>query len=139
MHLPIPQRHSRPSLPAGAGLPAVLALAALTVACSGDSVRGAAPQGSAGIPVKVETAKLIQVRDTTEYVATLKSRDSAVIMPQVEGQVTDIYVHSGTRVSQGTSLIQIDPTKQQTTLKKQEHTVAAKQAELEWAQKEYEL
>ena len=96
------------------------------MACSGDSVRGAVPQGSPGIPVKVETAKLIPVKDTTEYVATLKSRDSAVIMPQVEGQVTAIYVRSGTRVSQGTSLMQIDPTKQQTTLKKQEHTVAAK-------------
>jgi RND family efflux transporter MFP subunit len=114
-----------------------LALAALTVACSGDSVRGAAPQGSAGIPVKVETAKLIPVKDTTEYVATLKSRDSAVIMPQVEGQVTDIYVHSGTRVAPGTPLMQIDPAKQQATLKTQEDTLAAKQAEVEWDKQEY--
>lgn len=138
MNLPISEGHSRRCRPTWVGLAAVWALAGLTVACSGDSVRGAASQGSAGIPVKVETAKLIQVRDTTEYVATLKSRDSAVIMPQLEGQITAIYVRSGTRVSQGTSLMQIDPTKQQTTLKKQEHTVAAKQAELEWAQKEYE-
>jgi multidrug resistance efflux pump len=28
-------------------------------------------------------------------VATVKSRDSAVIMPQVEGQITQILVHSG--------------------------------------------
>lgn len=110
----------------------------LGVACSGGAVRGAQPQGPSGIPVKVETAKLVSVNDTTEYVATLKSRDTAVIMPQVEGQITDILVHSGSRVSAGTPLMQIDPAKQQATLKTQEDTVAAKQAELVWAQQEFE-
>src|SRR6266852_2365173 len=118
-------------------LAAVLTLAGLGVACSGDSVKGAAPQGPAGIPVKVETAQLVPIKDTTEYVATLKSRDSAVIMPQVEGQITDIYVRSGTRVSPGMPLMQIDPAKQQATVKTQEDTVAAKQAEVEWDKQEY--
>ena len=67
------------------GLAAISALAAVGLACSGGSARGAQPQGPSGIPVKVETAKLISVNDTTEYVSTLKSRDTAVIMPQVEG------------------------------------------------------
>ena len=89
MRLPIPEGYSRPSSQTGARLAAILALAGLTVACSGDSVRGAVPQGSAGIPVKVETAKLIPVMDTTEYVATLKSRDSAVIMPRLPGNFLD--------------------------------------------------
>jgi RND family efflux transporter MFP subunit len=129
--------HVRAGGSSGLGLAAVLGLAALTVACSGESVRGAAPQGPAGIPVKVQTAQLIAVRDTTEYVATLKSRDSAVIMPQVEGQITGIYVHSGTRVAPGTPLMQIDPAKQQATLKTQEDTLSAKQAELEWDRQEY--
>jgi RND family efflux transporter MFP subunit len=119
-------------------LAATLALAALGVACSEGSVRGAQAQGPAGIPVKVETAKLVSVDDTTEYVATLKSRDTAVIMPQVEGVITDIFVHSGSRVSAGTSLMQIDPAKQQATLKTQEDTVKAKQAELIWDQQEFE-
>jgi RND family efflux transporter MFP subunit len=118
-------------------LAAVLTLAGLGVACSGDSVKGAAPQGPAGIPVKVETAQLIPIKDTSEYVATLKSRDSAVIMPQVEGQITDIFVRSGTRVSPGMPLMQIDPAKQQATVKTQEDTVAAKQAEVEWDKQEY--
>jgi RND family efflux transporter MFP subunit len=116
---------------------AVLTLAGLGVACSGDSVKGAAPQGPAGIPVKVETAQLVPIKDTSEYVATLKSRDSAVIMPQVEGQITDIFVRSGTRVSPGMPLMQIDPAKQQATVKTQEDTVAAKQAEVEWDKQEY--
>jgi RND family efflux transporter MFP subunit len=101
-------------------------------------VRGSAPAGPAGIPVKVLTAQLLPVKDTTEYVATLKSRDTAVIMPQVEGQITDIFVHSGARVSAGTPLMQIDPAKQQATLKTQEDTVTAKQAEVKWDQQEFE-
>jgi len=118
-------------------LVAALAVAALTAACGGNSARGAAPQGSAAIPVKVEAAKLVSVQDTTDYVATLKSRDSAVIMPQVEGQITEIYVHSGARVSPGTPLMQIDPAKQQATLKTQQDTLAAKQSEVEWDKQEY--
>ena len=121
-----------------AGLAAIFVLAALSSACSGGSAKGAQPQGPPGIPVKVETAKLISVNDTTEYVATLKSRDTAVIMPQVEGVITDIFVHSGSRVSAGTPLMQIDPAKQQATLKTQEDTVKAKQAELIWDQQEYD-
>jgi RND family efflux transporter MFP subunit len=121
-----------------AAVATILALAALGLACGGSSARGAQPQGPSGIPVKVETAKLISVNDTTEYVATLKSRDTAVIMPQVEGVITDIYVHSGSRVSAGTPLMQIDPAKQQATLKTQVDTVTAKQAEVVWDQQEFE-
>ncbi len=119
-------------------LAAALAMAAVSVACSGGSARGAQPQAPPGIPVKVQIAQLVSVNDTTEYVATLKSRDTAVIMPQVEGVITDIFVHSGSRVSAGTPLMQIDPAKQQATLKTQEDTVRAKQAELVWDQQEYE-
>jgi RND family efflux transporter MFP subunit len=127
-------RWSRPR----AGLAATLALAAAGVACSAGSAGGAQAKGPAGIPVKVETAQLVSVNDTTDYVAALKSRDTAVIMPQVEGQITAIYVHSGSRVSAGTPLMQIDPAKQQATLKTQEDTLAAKQAELAWDQQEFE-
>jgi len=61
------------------------------------------------MPVKVAVAQDVPVDDTTEYVATLKSRDSAVVMPQVEGVVTEIYVHSGQQVAAGIPLMQIDP------------------------------
>ncbi len=121
-----------------AALAATLTLAALGAACSGGSAKGAQPQGPAGIPVKVETAQLVPVKDTTEYVATLKSRDTAVIMPQVEGQITAIFVHSGSHVSAGAPLMQIDPAKQQATLKTQEDTLAAKQAEVKWDEQEFE-
>ena len=122
----------------GTVLAAVLALAGFSTACSGGAARGAQPQGPPGIPVKIQTAQLVSVNDTTEYVATLKSRDTAVIMPQVEGVITQIFVHSGSRVAAGTPLMQIDQAKQQATLKTQEDNVAAKQAELVWDQQEFD-
>jgi RND family efflux transporter MFP subunit len=83
-------------------------------------------------------AKAQPVNDASEYVATLKSRDSAVIMPQVEGQITQIFVHSGDKVSAGAALMEIDPLKQQATVKSQESARAAQQAQLNWAKQQYE-
>ena len=47
------------------------------------------------MPVKVLEAQAVAVSDTSDYVATLKSRNSVIIMPQVEGQIVQISVHSG--------------------------------------------
>ena len=118
-------------------LPVALVVAAFGTACSGNSVSGAQAQADAAVPVKIQVAQSVPISDTTEYVATLKSRDSAIIMPQVEGQITDIYVHSGDRVSPGTVLMQIDPTKQQATVNSQEHSRAAQEANLDYAQQQY--
>jgi RND family efflux transporter MFP subunit len=90
------------------------------------------------MPVKVQEAHATPVNDATEYVATLKSRDSAVIMPQVEGQVTKILVHSGDSVAAGAALMEIDPLKQQATVKSQESSRAAQQANLTWTKQQYE-
>ena len=90
------------------------------------------------MPVKVLEAKAVPISDSTEYVATMKSRDSAVIMPQVEGQVTQIYVHSGERVEAGAALMEIDPLKQQATVRSQESARSAQQATLNLAKQQYE-
>ena len=119
-------------------LAAVLALAVQGVACSGSPVQGGQPKDPPPVPVKLEVAHSVPVSDTTEYVATLKSRDSAVIMPQVEGQITRIDVHSGDHVSPGAPLMQIDPAKQQATVKTQENSKAAQLANLKYAQQQYE-
>jgi RND family efflux transporter MFP subunit len=86
----------------------------------------------------MEAARLVAISDTTEYVATLKSRDSAVIMPEVEGRITAINAHSGDHVSAGSALMQIDPSKQQATVNSQEHTRAAQEANLEYARQQYQ-
>jgi len=107
-----------------------------TTACgSGKEAKADAPQA---MPVKVQTAKAQKIDDTTDYVATLKSRDSAVVMPQVEGIVTQIFVHSGERVADGAPMMQIDPAKQQATVKSQEDARAAQDAQLKWAQQNFD-
>jgi RND family efflux transporter MFP subunit len=122
---PIPVRRVAP----------LLALVGFGAACAREAGNAAGPPP---VAVKIETARAVPVDDATEYVASLKSRDSAVIMPQVEGEVTQILVRSGQRVTPGTPLIEIDPAKQQATVKSQEDTRAAKRAALEYAQQQYE-
>jgi multidrug efflux pump subunit AcrA (membrane-fusion protein) len=72
------------------------------------------------MPVQVHIVQATRIAETTEYLSVLKSRQSAVINPQVEGQVTAIFVKSGEQVSAGTPLLQIDPLKQQATVSSQE-------------------
>lgn len=104
----------------------------------GDTKDAKAGGGTQAMPVKVKTAAPASVDDATEYVATLKSRDSALVMPQVEGIITEIFVHSGDRVAAGVPLMQIDPSKQQATVKSQEDARAAQLAQVKWAEQNYE-
>src|SRR5690348_10713811 len=104
---------------------------------AGLACRPSDPQGSPAMPVKIQVAKAVALDDSSEYVATLKSRGSAAIMPQVEGHITKIFVRSGARVPEGAPLMQIDPEKQQATVSSQEDTRAAKQAALQYAKQQY--
>jgi len=114
----------------------VLAALLFPTACGkGREAKAADPQA---MPVKVQTAKVQKVDDTTDYVATLKSRDSAVVMPQVEGIITQIFVHSGELVASGAPMMQIDPAKQQATVKSQEDARSAQIAQVKWAQQNYD-
>jgi RND family efflux transporter MFP subunit len=115
-----------------------LFLAALLFATACGDSKGAKAAAPQAMPVKVQTAKFQKVDDTTDYVATLKSRDSALVMPQVEGIITQIFVHSGQRVGAGAPVIQIDPAKQQATVNSQEHARVAQLAQLKWAQQNYD-
>ncbi|HEY6768657.1 MAG TPA: efflux RND transporter periplasmic adaptor subunit [Candidatus Sulfotelmatobacter sp.] len=119
-------------------LGATLVLVMATVGCSGSGAHNAQAGSPGAMPVKVQEAKAVPVNDTTEYVATLKSRDSAVVMPQVDGIITKIYVHSGQRVKPGAALMEIDPLKQQATVKGLESSRTAQQANLVWAKQQYE-
>jgi RND family efflux transporter MFP subunit len=118
----------------------VLFLSALLIVAAACSDNKSAAQAGApqAMPVQVKTAQPAKVNETTEYVATLKSRETAVIMPQVEGIITQIFVHSGQHVAAGAPLIQIDPAKQQATVKSQEDARAAQEAQVTWAQQNYD-
>jgi RND family efflux transporter MFP subunit len=109
-----------------------------SIGCSKNAAPSAQAGGMQAMPVKVMEASAMPVNDSSDYVATLKSRDSAVIMPQVDGQITQIFVHSGDKVSAGAALMEIDPLKQQATVKSQESARAAQQATLNWTKQQYE-
>jgi RND family efflux transporter MFP subunit len=118
-----------------ASLP-LLGVLAFAVAC--ENTKAAKEGPPPAMPVQVRTAALQKVEDTTEYVATLKSRDSAVVMPQVDGVITQIFVRSGERVASGAPIMQIDPAKQQATVKSQEDARSAQSAQVTWAQQNYD-
>jgi RND family efflux transporter MFP subunit len=61
------------------------------------------------------------VAQSSEYVATIKSRRLATLQPQVDGPLTKIAVKSGDRVKSGQVLMLIDP-------KRQEDAVASARA-----------
>src|SRR5262245_57423715 len=113
------------------------AVALLSPVLAGLACRAAAPAAPPGMPVKIETARAVDVDDSSEYVATLKSRGSAAIMPQVEGHITTIFVRSGAHVAEGDPLMQIDPAKQQATVNSQEDTRSARMAALQYARQQY--
>jgi len=119
---------------------AVLGLAALGWGCGKTVAGGGATAGGGppAIPVQVMIAKSQKIPDTTEYLSILKSRRSATINPQVEGQITRIFVKSGDRVTAGTPLLQIDPLKQQATLSSQEAARTAQEANLRYAKVQLE-
>jgi RND family efflux transporter MFP subunit len=113
-----------------AGLFASVAFAA---GCGKTSAGDPAAGGMQAMPVQVMVAKSQKIPDTTEYLSILKSRHSATINPQVEGQITKIFVKSGDRVAAGTPLLQIDPLKQQATVSSQDATRLAQEANLRYA------
>jgi len=91
---------------------------------------GGAPQA---LPVQVSIAAPQRIANSAEFLAILKSRHSATINPQVEGQVTKLFVKSGDRVKAGDPLLQIDPLKQEATVRSQEATRAAQEANMRLA------
>jgi RND family efflux transporter MFP subunit len=115
-----------------------LLILGMSLGCTTNAAQNPHASGPMGMPVKVLEAHAVPVSDATEYVATLKSRDSAVIMPQVEGQITQIFVHSGDRVQAGAALMEIDPLRQQASVKSQESAQAALQANVLWTKQQYD-
>ena len=60
------------------------------------------------------------------------------MQPQVEGEVTKIFVHSGQKVEAGTPILEIDPRRQEATVNNQEATHRSRQATLELNRVEFE-
>jgi RND family efflux transporter MFP subunit len=80
------------------------------------------------MPVKTVSVSLQPVPQSSDYMATIKSRRSATILPQVNGLLTKILVHSGDHVKAGQALMEIDPRQQLAMVASQGATERQKKA-----------
>lgn len=112
--------------------------AMLLIACGNDGAAAGRPPGGMPMAMGVEALTLAPkpVERSTEYVATVKSRRSTTIQPQVEGFITAIMARPGQRVSRGTALMEIDSGRQQAAVASLESVRAARQADLQFAQQQ---
>lgn len=109
----------------GLGCSVLLGLA--VVGCQKTAV---APKGPAmqAMPVKTVDVSLAPVAQSSDYVATIMSRRSASMQPQVNGRLTQILVRSGDRVKSGQALMSIDAQPQQATVEADRATERQKKA-----------
>jgi multidrug efflux pump subunit AcrA (membrane-fusion protein) len=64
-------------------------------------------------PVPLSNPKSAKVEESSDYAASLDSRESVILQPRVSGQVTAIYVKAGDRVQADDPMLQIDAREQQ--------------------------
>lgn len=117
----------------------VVLLLVFSASCSQKGQQQGGPgAGMQGLPVKTEVAQERVVPDFTEYISTLRSRGSAILQPEVEGQIVKIFVRSGQHVRAGQPLLLIDPRRQEATVNSSEATLRTKQATLDYDRTELE-
>lgn len=114
-----------------------LLLIAVAAGCRSKTAGPAAPAMQA-LPVQTIAVQLAPVPQSTDYVATIKSRRSATIQPRVSGNITAIAVHSGDSVRAGQVLVKLDPSQQQATAAAQLATERQKKALYDYNQLELE-
>jgi RND family efflux transporter MFP subunit len=110
------------------GLCSVLLLAIALPGCGKKPQQAASAAGMQAMPVKTVAVTLQPVAQSSEYMATIKSRHSATLQPQVEGRLTQIRIRSGERVKAGQELMAIDPLHQAATVESQRATERQKKA-----------
>ena len=96
--------------------------------CQKKPVAAAGGGGMQALPVQTVQVAMAPVPQSSDYVATIKSRRSATLMPQVSGILTSILVKSGDFVKAGQPLMTIDPRQQQATVDAQHATEQQKKA-----------
>jgi RND family efflux transporter MFP subunit len=103
----------------------VCAAACLVAGCKSAPPPAPPPQA---MPVQVAPVTLSPVPNSDTYVATIKSRRSSTMQPQVDGNLVKIFVKSGDLVKAGQVLMRIDPLKQVATVQSQQGTQSQKKA-----------
>jgi RND family efflux transporter MFP subunit len=84
--------------------------------------------GMQAFPVQTQSVALAPVEQSSDFVATIKSRRSVTVNPQVDGNLTQILVKSGDHVKAGQLMMTIDPMRQQALVDAQKSTENQKKA-----------
>lgn len=82
------------------------------------------------MPVEAVTLAPKPLDDVSEFVGTIKSRQSSTIQPQAEGLIRAIPVKSGDHVKPGDLLVDIDSTSQQAVVANLQSTRAARESDV---------
>lgn len=115
------------------------ALLVLTVTgCQQKPPAQAAAAGMQAMPVQTVAVTLAPVAQSSEYVATIMSRRSATMQPQVSGRLLQIHVKSGDHVTPGQAMMEIDAQPQLATVEAQRATERQKKALFDYNNTEIE-
>jgi RND family efflux transporter MFP subunit len=110
----------------------VFGLALASGACRANTPAQGAPAGPPPSAVKTITLAESPIEDASEFIATLRSRRSTTIQPEVEGLITRIYVKSGQHVTARTPLVQINADRQQAAVRSAEASRAGTEADVQY-------
>ena len=110
--------------------------ASLAGSAACDRGQPAAGNGPAAGPppagVTLLTLESKPIRESSEFIASIRSLRSATIQPEVDGIVRRIFAKSGDRVAAGTPLVQIDAERQEASVRSLEATRAGTEADVEY-------
>ncbi len=105
-----------------------VALGLVVSGCQQKQATPPAGAGMQGMPVKTVPVTLSPVAQSSEYVATIMSRRSATLQPQVSGRLTAISVKSGDHVKANQLMMSIDAQPQLASVEAQRSTEQQKKA-----------
>lgn len=84
-------------------------------------------------PVQLGSPKSATIENSSDYAASLDSRQSVALQPRASGQISAIYVKPGDRVVAGQPLLQIDAAEQRAQVASRSAAVETAAAEIEAA------
>ncbi len=102
----------KPTLPPSRPLfsAAVLLISLLSTACTVEQQQAAGPRA---IPVKLQTLRSATLIDSSNYVGTLIDKNRVSLAPRIDGRILAIKTQPGAVVTQGQTLVTLEPLQQQ--------------------------
>ncbi|MDX2271233.1 MAG: efflux RND transporter periplasmic adaptor subunit [Cyanobacteriota bacterium] len=111
----------------------IMTMALALSACQATGLQATSQQEPQATPVEIAEVGQAMIEDSSEFVASVGSRQFAAINPQVSGQVTQVFVQLGDPVAANTPLFQINPAQQQATVNSRTAGIEAARANLDSA------